>query len=208
MVLQTYIVTIRASTIRTAARCTATRCTATRGMFAVGRRIATCRTVARSILFLAGSLLCLLDVDRLGTLLLSLQCGTLYCTGCYLYKLHILEYRIEFRTWSILDVDTLDMSVALEISGTVSTITDNLQTELAQVAKLHLVTTLKLQYQILYRTYQYCGDICVGNRGLHRNHLRELLERSLLVHLGTGIKLTLTCILSKLRNVLYQTVTN
>ena len=62
MVLQTYIVTIRAFTIRaaarcTAARCTATRCTATRGMLAVGRRIATCRTVARSILLLAGSLL-------------------------------------------------------------------------------------------------------------------------------------------------------
>ena len=67
MVLQTYIVTIRASTIRAAARCTATRCTATRcaatgcaaarGMLAVGRRIATCRTVARSILLLAGSLL-------------------------------------------------------------------------------------------------------------------------------------------------------
>lgn len=62
MVLQTYIVTIRAFTISTAARCTAAcctaaRCTATRGMLAVGRRIATCRTVARSILLLAGSLL-------------------------------------------------------------------------------------------------------------------------------------------------------
>lgn len=62
MVLQIYIVTIRAFTISTAAcctaaRCTATRCTATRGMLAVGRRIATCRTVARSILLLAGSLL-------------------------------------------------------------------------------------------------------------------------------------------------------
>ena len=57
MVLQTYIVTIRAFTISTAACCTATRCTAARGMLAVGRRIATCRTVARSILLLAGSLL-------------------------------------------------------------------------------------------------------------------------------------------------------
>lgn len=62
MVLQIYIVTIRAFTISTAACCTAacctaTRCTATRGMLAVGRRIATCRTVARSILLLAGSLL-------------------------------------------------------------------------------------------------------------------------------------------------------
>ena len=62
MVLQIYIVTIRAFTISTAARCTAAcctaaRCTATRGMLAVGRRIATCRTVARSILLLAGSLL-------------------------------------------------------------------------------------------------------------------------------------------------------
>ena len=62
MVLKIYIVTIRAFTISTAARCTAarctaTRCTATRGMLAVGRRIATCRTVARSILLLAGSLL-------------------------------------------------------------------------------------------------------------------------------------------------------
>ena len=47
---------------------------------------------AGSILLLAGSLLCLLDVDRLGTLLLRLQCGTLYGTGCYLYKLYILEY--------------------------------------------------------------------------------------------------------------------
>ena len=52
MVLQTYIVTIRAFTISTAACCTAAR-----GMLAVGRRIATCRTVARSILLLAGSLL-------------------------------------------------------------------------------------------------------------------------------------------------------
>ena len=62
MVLQIYIVTIRAFTISTAACCTAAcctaaRCTATRGMLAVGRRIATCRTVARSILLLAGSLL-------------------------------------------------------------------------------------------------------------------------------------------------------
>lgn len=57
MVLQIYIVTIRAFTISTAACCTATRCTATRGMLAVGRRIATCRTVARSILLLASSLL-------------------------------------------------------------------------------------------------------------------------------------------------------
>ena len=92
---------------------------------AAGCLVAISRTVAGSILLLAGSLLCLLDVDRLGTLLLRLQCGTLYGTGCYLYKLYILEYRIQFRTRRILDVDTLDMSVALEFSGTVCTIADN-----------------------------------------------------------------------------------
>ena len=62
------------------------RCTA------AGCLVAISRTAAGSILLLAGSLLCLLDVDRLGTLLLRLQCGTLYGTGCYLYKLYILEY--------------------------------------------------------------------------------------------------------------------
>ncbi len=48
--------------------------------------VAISRTSHWSILLLAASLLCLLDVDRLGTLLLSLQCGTLYGTGCYLLQ--------------------------------------------------------------------------------------------------------------------------
>ena len=101
--------------------------------------------------------------------------------------IQLAELVLHTLSRNILDVCPCDVDVAAEVGRIIYSCTGKLESELAQLAKLHLVATLKLCYEIIYCAHQYCGAVSTGYGGLLLDQSRKHLERDGIVDLCTSI---------------------
>lgn len=95
-----------------------------------------------------------------------------------------------------------DVDVAAEVGRIIYSCTCKLESELAQLTKLHLVAALKLCYQVIYGAHQYCGAVCTGYGGLLLDQSRKHLERDGIVDLCASVILAVRGLVTRLCQML------